>query len=98
MQYSTKKLKYVCVSVCVRPYPCRPGQNRVPAEPREPGDLPEGLRPNRTLLWSGGGGRQPGPPGGPHPGPVPVPAAGGTHGGVPALTSHPGLYTSETAA
>lgn len=67
-------------------HPCRPGQDRVPAEPREPGDLPEGLRPDRTLLRRGGGGRQPGSTGGPESRPVCLPATGRTHGGFPALT------------
>lgn len=73
------------VHMCMCPF--RSGQDWVSAEPREPGNLPEGLWPDRTLLWRGGGGCQPGSAGGPKSRPVPLPAAGRTHGGFSALTS-----------
>lgn len=70
----------------MRMHPFRPGQDRVPAEPREPGDLSEGLRPDWTLLRCGGGGCKPGSTGGPESRPVCLPTTGRTHGGFPALT------------
>lgn len=69
--------------------PFRPGQDRVPPEPREPGDLPEGLRSHRALLWRGGGRCQSGSAGGREPAAVPFPSAGGPNGGLPALIIPP---------
>lgn len=76
-------LSCCCVSLS------RPRQDRVPAEPRQPRDLPEGLRPDRALLRGGRRGQQPRPPGGPGQPAVPLPPAGGPHGGLPALNPAP---------
>ncbi len=65
----------------------RVGQNRVPTESWKSGDLPESLWPHRALLWSRGRGCQSGTTGGWEPAAVSFPAAGGPHGGLPAITS-----------
>lgn len=67
----------------------RPWQDRVPPEPRQPGDLPEGLWPYRALLRGGRWGQQSSPSGGPGQPAVPFPPAGGPHGGLPAISQHP---------
>lgn len=72
-------------------FPHRLGQDWVPAKPREPGDLPEGLWPDRALLWRGGGGCQHRSAGGSESGPVHFPAVWGTDGRLPALTRIPVL-------
>lgn len=67
----------------------RSWQDRVPPEPRQPGDLPEGFWPNRALLRGGRRGQQSSPSGGPGQPAVPFPPAGGPNGGLPAISQHP---------
>jgi len=54
-------LIYLCVnlvcSMCLRLSYCRPRQDRVPAKPREPWDLPESIWHHRAVLRLGGGRR-----------------------------------------
>lgn len=78
----------------------RSGQDWVPPEPWQPGDLPEGFRSDWALLWSGGWGQQHSSSGGPGQPTVPVPPAGGTDGGLPAISplfSHGDPPTSDSS-
>lgn len=63
----------------------RSGQAGVPAGPREPGNLPESLRPDRALLQPRGRGPVSGPARRPAAAAVPLPAVRGPDGGLPAI-------------